>query len=510
MSPAARLPRDRSPLPSAEAAEVLAEAQDAQAGAGRYALRADAGLRFLAMLAEAGLGDPGRCRARGISAAPPATSPWPSSWDPTERRRVTSWPRWRRTAERSPHALRADATLAAKLPGATAAQRTQLAAAATAWLALPEGGVAPTLGGNGWSESRMEYGLSLAAAAAEGEIVMRAGEYPGGRLDWDAFDISPRGPHGLAAAARKSRTVVRIPSPLRYAGMPADRWWEFEDGEVDFGSVQATPADLQRMMVAGYAVNYSGDWHVVPITLRSGQLARIRSMQVADSFGMRQPIAPMAALDSKSDASRPWRLFELSGDPGPAAGRAPGCCSRLRCPMRSTGPVDRGGGVRARRDIQSRLGGRAPRRRPARRGGGPCARLEDRRGPTRATLPPLAEGQWRYQVAPPMPAYLVPLLPERGNDAQVRLRRGRVHQGLDAQGCADQRGNRPHPESGRSAGGRCASSRTRSRRRASRYSGAGSWRATATARSGCGSVSARDPGAGQGAGCHVFDQLTRR
>jgi hypothetical protein len=109
-----------------------------------------------------------------------------------------------------------------------------------------------------------------------GTAILRAAEYAGGRLDWDAFDISQRGPHGLVAAPAKSRTYMRIPSPLHYAGMPADRWWEFEDGEVDFGGIQATPADLQRMMLTGYAVNYSNDWYVLPITLPSGQLARIR------------------------------------------------------------------------------------------------------------------------------------------------------------------------------------------------------------------------------------------
>lgn len=422
-------------MASADTAEVLAEAQDAQAGAGQYALRAEAGLRFLALLAEAGLG--------ALGAAVRAAFPLPRSADgsvaelgPAERRRVDELAAIAPDGAAIATALRADATLAPKLPGATAAQRTQLAAVATAWLALPEGGVAPIVGGNGWSGARMEYGVSLAAAAAEGEVVLRATEYPGGRLDWDAFDISPRGPHGLAAAAARSRLYTRIPSPLRYAGMPADRWWEFEDGEVDFGGVQATPADLQRMMVAGYAVNFSADWQVVPITLPSGQLARVRSMQVHDSFGQRQPIGSIAALDQKSDASRPWRLFELSGDPGPAAGRAPWLLLAPSLPDAIAGPTLEE--VQFVRDETSNLVWAVERRVE-----GPLGEAIDRvlawkaeRGTTRAPPPPLVEGRWRYQVAPSAPAYLVPLLPERGTDAQVRLRRGRIHQGLDAQGRA--------------------------------------------------------------------------
>jgi hypothetical protein len=45
--------------------------------------------------------------------------------------------------------------------------------------------------------------------------------------------------------------------------------------------------------------------------------------------------------------------------------------------------------------------------------------------------PPRIEGRWRYEVAPPTPGFMVPLLPERDANAQVRLRRGRVHQGMD-------------------------------------------------------------------------------
>lgn len=420
-------------LSGADSAEVLAEAQDAQAGAAQYALCAEAGLRFMAMLGEAGIGTLGATVRAAFPLARVAEASL-GELGPAERRRIDELAAIAPDASALATALRADATLAAKLPAATPAQRTQLAAVAAAWLAQPDAGVPPAAGGSGWSGARLEYGLSLAAATADGEVVLRASDYPGGRLDWEAFDISPRAPHGLAAAAASSRVYTRIPSPLRYAGMPADRWWEFEDGEVDFGGVQATPADLQRMMVAGYAVGYSDDWHVVPITLPSGRLARVRSMHVDDSFGQRRPIASIAALDHQADASRPWRLFELSGDPGPAAGRAPWLLLAPALPDAIDGPTLEE--VQFVRDDTTNLVWAIERRVE-----GPLGDAIDRvlawktrRGVPPASLPPLADGQWRYQVAPPTPAYMVPLLPERGADAQVRLRRGRIHQGVDAQG----------------------------------------------------------------------------
>ena len=37
--------------------------------------------------------------------------------------------------------------------------------------------------------------------------------------------------------------------------MPAARFWEFEDAQVDFGSVDAGPTDLARMLLVEFALD---------------------------------------------------------------------------------------------------------------------------------------------------------------------------------------------------------------------------------------------------------------
>src|SRR5262249_59695604 len=44
--------------------------------------------------------------------------------------------------------------------------------------------------------------------------------------------------------------ALPISTPLRYAGMPSDRYWEFEDGQVNFGKIEAQPHDLARLCLA--------------------------------------------------------------------------------------------------------------------------------------------------------------------------------------------------------------------------------------------------------------------
>ena len=424
----------RAPLPlnAPDAIEVLAEAQDPRSSAGAFGFRALAGLHFLSMLSEAGLG---ALRERVRNAFPLTRASADEELTLRDRRKLADLLALAPDGGALATGLRRDPTLAAAVT-ATNAERTQLQGIASAWLSQVDASAANATGGSGWASSRMEYGLSVAAASADGEITLRAAEYPGGRLDWDAFDLSARGPHGVPARPTKVRMHVRIPSPLRYAGMPADRLWEFEDGEVNFGGIQATPADLQRMLITGFAVSYSDNWFYLPITLPSGQLARVKSMHVVDSLGRKHNIASLAALDHAADKARPWRMFELTGDPGPASGRSPWLLLAASLPDSLEGPsVEE---VQFMRDETSNLVWALERRIE-----GPLGEAVDRVLAWKTTRDAKdtpaggpAGSRWRYELAPPTPSYLVPFVPERDANAQVRLRRGRMHQGLDDRGQA--------------------------------------------------------------------------
>ena len=168
----------------------------------------------------------------------------------------------------------------------------------------------------------------------------------------------------------------------------------------------------------------------MPVTLPSGQLARVKSLVVMDSLGHEQRIEPMAVRDQDGDATRPWRLFELSGDPGPANRQAPWLLLAPALPDALDGPpLER---VSFMRDETANLVWAMEREIEGALGEALDRVLAWKTGRPRAPVP--APGHWRYQVAPALPGYMVPFLPERDANAQVRLRRGRLHQGLDAAG----------------------------------------------------------------------------
>jgi hypothetical protein len=102
-----------------------------------------------------------------------------------------------------------------------------------------------------------------------------------------------------------------LPVPVRYAGMPADRFWEFEDARVNLADLTAGRTDLVQMVLVEFALAYGNDWFVAPVPLPVGSLVRLTTCVVRDTFGVDTPVTR-----SRDAGGVPWSMFELSTDPG--------------------------------------------------------------------------------------------------------------------------------------------------------------------------------------------------
>jgi len=147
----------------------------------------------------------------------------------------------------------------------------------------------PDAAGACWLDERMEYGFTVTAPMSElGEMSLTAQEYSAGNLDWYDFDVN--GDINLGAfndAAISPIVETVIPATVTFRGAPAQRFWEFEDAQVDFGSVNARPEDLARMLLIEFTLNYGNDWFVIPVDLPVGSVCRTRSLVVTNTFGER-------------------------------------------------------------------------------------------------------------------------------------------------------------------------------------------------------------------------------
>ena len=159
-----------------------------------------------------------------------------------------------------------------------------------------------------WIQERQEYSLGLTANLDGRTLTLKADEYTDGRLDWYSFSVTT-GPGGADDAETLTYNPM-MPAPVRYPGMPADRYWEFEDARVSLGSLEAGPTDLGRMLLAEYGLVYGNDWFVIPVELPVGSVFRVKSLTIRDTFG----VTANARASRNFDGTR-WTMFLLSSAP---------------------------------------------------------------------------------------------------------------------------------------------------------------------------------------------------
>jgi hypothetical protein len=156
-----------------------------------------------------------------------------------------------------------------------------------------------------WQRSRMEYGFALKA----GDARLDADEYTDGKVDWADFRATSIAAPPGEAVRQTFAVAARHPTPVRYPGMPAERYWEFEDGQVNFAGAEAGVTDLLRMSVTEFALTFGNDWFLVPVRLPVGWIHRVSDFVITDSFG----VATSANAIVNPNGSQ-WTMFSVTPD----------------------------------------------------------------------------------------------------------------------------------------------------------------------------------------------------
>jgi hypothetical protein len=283
-----------------------------------------------------------------------------------------------------------------------------------------------------WLPEHQEYAFELAAGRGAGDGARRfrldAQEYVDGRIDWHDFDLAPADAATLmpgdAPVLDDAASRLSFATPVQYPGMPASRYWEFEDARVNFARIDAAKLDLVRMMVAEYALVHGNDWFMVPARLLAGGLYRVVAMNVTDTFGVVTEVAPVAADDGIA-----WRLQGLSSpNAAPGQDNADGAWLFLPPPLSDALEGDPLEEVAFARDEMANLVW-AIEKRVQGTSGEPLDRsLEDQRYSIRQQ-PTLAmsSAPLLYRLMTAVPSHWLPLLPAReaGNlSLDIHLLRG--------------------------------------------------------------------------------------
>jgi hypothetical protein len=272
-----------------------------------------------------------------------------------------------------------------------------------------------------WIPERMEYGFSVGTRLSNGEVSLTAQEYYAGSLEWHDFDLNQN--ISLGAVNDNAITPITqtvIPAPVTFRGAPALRFWEFEDAQVDFGSINAGPEDLARMLLVEFAVSYGNDWFVIPIQLPVGSVLQTTSLVVTNTFGERFVI-PSTTEAGKRYAT--WRMYQPAFLSRPDQERAvsdlffmpPTLVKSL-----DSRPIEE---VMFLRDEMANMVWGVERVIESATES-PLSRLEHQASPP-PPVPPSNGDHLNYLLATDVPDYWVPLLPVQSNEG-LRLRRAKL------------------------------------------------------------------------------------
>lgn len=297
------------PLEPGALLEPLVEAERARAGADGsvFGARFDASAAWALQDALAGLGETAAVRALIAHCPAPSSVDEPSSaWEATAR--VLGGRGLDAAAVVSAFAGAAHPAWFTAALRAGAARRRRAVSAVDEWLAwMTESAGAPAVSAapESWRGERLEYEFAVATA----HDVLHAPAYGGGGIGWSSVDLAPRAAPGDGTAITLAVQRRLLASQLSFPGMPASRFWEFEDADIDLGAVWADPDELARVLVVEAAIVTGDDWLVLPVDSPPGGVLRVTRVEWRDTFGDRWRAPERATPVPVGHAAAPWRLF---------------------------------------------------------------------------------------------------------------------------------------------------------------------------------------------------------
>lgn len=294
------------PLPGGGLLEPSIEREPAHPRGPALRVRAEAGSELLAQLADAGVDvSSGSPTLTALLTQFALAIPWADTFDRSAPGLLAVL--GGRVPDAELTATMAAADLPATLPVwvVGAPDPVVALAAVNDWYSWYRGQIAPQPdpAQDCWVDAQLEYQFGLTVGAQ----TFGAPSFGGGRVDWPDVDSTtgadPCGPPDPGAA-----TQSMLATPLRFAGMPADRYWQFEDRQVNLGALEVQPHDLARLLLVEFATVYGNDWLVVPVDVPLGSYTRIDQVSYTTTF------AEQITVDRGDDIARSgtFRLFEVS------------------------------------------------------------------------------------------------------------------------------------------------------------------------------------------------------
>ncbi|GAB3218048.1 hypothetical protein J0A67_01855 [Algoriphagus aestuariicola] len=281
-------------------------------------------------------------------------------------------------------------------------------------------------GQNAWIPDRMEYNFSLEMPQAEGgkTVVLEADQYASGKLEWSSFDENLRSSSAGVEQPDQLKVGVQtfIPAPLQYSGIPNPRFWQMEDGQIDFAKIQVGTTGLLSMLLTEYGITYSNDWFVLPYPMKINSYCEVKNILVTDVFGQHILIEP-----TFTDPEVAWHEFAVFRHTERQNLQSPRNRFYLApsiLKLQQSEPLEK---VNFMRDEMTNMVWAIENTVPSNAGGGREVKLNRPRfDPLEA--PDNPESKIRYLAGTTVPENWIPFIPvhKSGSEKEIRLQRAKI------------------------------------------------------------------------------------
>jgi hypothetical protein len=195
------------------------------------------------------------------------------------------------------------------ITGADATTMKSIYAAYLAWIKQVYGSIGTTAPA-AWDPQHLDNFFTITAGpVAAPTATLSAQPDADGRLEWSSFDLASQTSDPFTGATPEAPLRI-APAHVRFPGMPAPRYWDFEEGDLAFPDIDIEKRDLQKMLVVEFALISGIDWFALPLDVSVGKIAHIDSLVVHDVFGGTTTIN--RADQSVPPSTSRWTMFSVS------------------------------------------------------------------------------------------------------------------------------------------------------------------------------------------------------
>ena len=166
-----------------------------------------------------------------------------------------------------------------------------------------------------WNKSKLEYEVDI---YDNENTRLTALNSHNGDMDWYSFEQNGNLSGGVPNPAPEVKEILMTEN--RFAGMPSSRWWEFENGRVNFGNLEGNTTDIAKIVLTQFALVYQDDWFVIPYNVPIGSYSKLEGIVVTDVFGVKTYVAnhtqeynsASGQLEYTEETWKDWNWMDVS------------------------------------------------------------------------------------------------------------------------------------------------------------------------------------------------------